>query len=117
VTTSPRTVTLLGSTGSIGTQAIDVARAAPDRFRITALSAGGNLDLVARQAVELQVEAVACARGSVDELAQAVGEAAREASSAPYRPELLAGPDAATELAGRRWRWPTRSRSSSAGRW
>jgi 1-deoxy-D-xylulose-5-phosphate reductoisomerase len=37
----------------------------------------------------------------VDELAQAVGEAAREASSAPYRPELLAGPDAATELAGR----------------
>ena len=86
MTTSPRTVTLLGSTGSIGTQAIDVARAAPDRFRITALSAGGNLDLVARQAVELQVEAVACARGSVDELAQAVGEAAREASSAPYRP-------------------------------
>jgi 1-deoxy-D-xylulose-5-phosphate reductoisomerase len=101
VTTSPRTVTLLGSTGSIGTQAIDVARAAPDRFRITALSAGGNLDLVARQAVELQVDAVACARGSVDELAQAVAEAAREAGSAAYRPELLAGPDAATELAGR----------------
>ena len=101
MTTSPRTVTLLGSTGSIGTQAIDVARAAPDRFRITALSAGGNLDLVARQAVELQVEAVACARGSVDELAQAVGEAAREAGSAAYRPELLAGPEAATDLAGR----------------
>jgi len=101
VTSSPRTVTLLGSTGSIGTQAIDVARAAPDRFRITALSAGGNLDLVARQAVELYVEAVACARGSVDELAQAVGEAAREAGSAAYRPELLAGPEAATDLAGR----------------
>ena len=101
MTSSPRTVTLLGSTGSIGTQAIDVARTAPDRFRITALSAGGNLDLVARQAVELYVEAVACARGSVDELAQAVGEAAREAGSAAYRPELLAGPEAATDLAGR----------------
>ena len=101
MTSSRRTVTLLGSTGSIGTQAIDVARTAPDRFRITALSAGGNLDLVARQAVELYVEAVACARGSVDELAQAVGEAAREAGSAAYRPELLAGPEAATDLAGR----------------
>ena len=43
MTTSPRTVTLLGSTGSIGTQAIDVARAASDRFRIIALSAGGNV--------------------------------------------------------------------------
>jgi 1-deoxy-D-xylulose-5-phosphate reductoisomerase len=101
VTTSPRTVTLLGSTGSIGTQAIDVARAAPERFRITALSAGGNLDLVARQAVELRVEAVACARGSVGDLAQAIGETARAAGAFAYRPELLAGPDAATQLAGR----------------
>ncbi len=101
MTTSPRTVTLLGSTGSIGTQAIEVAQAAPDRFRITALSAGGNLELVARQAVELRVEAVACARGSVDDLAQAVRGAARGAGAAAYQPELLAGPHAATELAGR----------------
>jgi 1-deoxy-D-xylulose-5-phosphate reductoisomerase len=101
VTTSPRTVTLLGSTGSIGTQAIDVARAAPDRFRIIALSAGGNLELVARQAVELRVKTVACARGSVDQLAEALAEAAREAGGAAYRPELLAGPDAATQLSGR----------------
>jgi 1-deoxy-D-xylulose-5-phosphate reductoisomerase len=94
-------VTLLGSTGSIGTQAIEVAQAAPDRFRITALSAGGNLDLVARQAVALQAETVACARGSVDDLAAAVAAAAREAGDTAYRPELLAGPDAAAELAGR----------------
>jgi 1-deoxy-D-xylulose-5-phosphate reductoisomerase len=94
-------VTLLGSTGSIGTQAIEVAQAAPDRFRITALSAGGNLALLARQAVELQVEAVGCARGSVDELAAALAEAAREAGRAAYRPELLAGPEAAAVLAGR----------------
>jgi len=96
VTSSPRTVTLLGSTGSIGTQAIEVVQAAPDRFRITALSAGGNLTLLAHQAVELQVEAVGCARGSVDDLAAAVAEAAREAGQGAYRPELLAGPDAAT---------------------
>ena len=101
MTTSPRTVTLLGSTGSIGTQAIDVGRAAPDRFRITGLSAGGNLDLLARQAVELRVEAVACARGSLDDLARALAEAARAAGVDAYQPELLAGHDAAAELAGR----------------
>ncbi len=101
MTTSPRTVTLLGSTGSIGTQAIEVAQAAPDRFRITALSAGGNLELVARQAVELQAEAVACARGSVDDLAAAVAQAVRDAGGVAYQPELLAGPDAAADLAGR----------------
>jgi 1-deoxy-D-xylulose-5-phosphate reductoisomerase len=94
-------VTLLGSTGSIGTQAIEVAQAVPDRFRIAALSAGGNLELVARQAVELQVEAVACARGTVDELASAVAAAARDAGRDTYRPELLAGPEAAAVLAGR----------------
>ena len=102
MTSSPRTVTLLGSTGSIGTQAIEVVQAAPDRFRITALSAGGNVELVARQAVELQVEAVACAQGSVDELATALARAARDAGHAAYRPELLTGPDAAAVLAG----WP-----------
>jgi len=101
VTSSPRTVTLLGSTGSIGTQAIEVVQAAPDRFRIIALSAGGNLTLLARQAVELQVQVVGCARGSVDDLAAAVAEAAREAGQGAYRPELLAGPDAAAVLAGR----------------
>jgi 1-deoxy-D-xylulose-5-phosphate reductoisomerase len=94
-------VTLLGSTGSIGTQVIDVVRAAPDRFRIMAISAGGNLELVARQAVELEAEVVACAHGSVDDLAAAVADAAREAGRGAYRPELVAGPDAAATLAGR----------------
>jgi len=36
-----RSVTILGSTGSIGRQAIDVAVAAPSRFEVVALSAGG----------------------------------------------------------------------------
>jgi 1-deoxy-D-xylulose-5-phosphate reductoisomerase len=56
-------VTVLGSTGSIGTQAIDVAKHAPELFRITALTAGGgNVDLLAQQAAELQVEVVGVAR-------------------------------------------------------
>ena len=48
----PRDVVILGSTGSIGTQALDIIRRNPDRFRVVALAAGGgNLDLLARQAV------------------------------------------------------------------
>ncbi|MDT7683740.1 MAG: 1-deoxy-D-xylulose-5-phosphate reductoisomerase, partial [Pseudonocardiales bacterium] len=37
-----RGVLLLGSTGSIGTQALDVVRANPERFRVTGLAAGGS---------------------------------------------------------------------------
>ena len=51
----PRSVTLLGSTGSIGTQTVDVVRAAPDRFCIVAIASGGaDLDALARQAADLR---------------------------------------------------------------
>ncbi|MDR2722479.1 MAG: 1-deoxy-D-xylulose-5-phosphate reductoisomerase [Cellulomonadaceae bacterium] len=53
-----RSVTILGSTGSIGTQAIDVITRHPDRFRVEALCAGGsNRDLLAQQAAQLGVPA------------------------------------------------------------
>lgn len=96
--TAPRTLTILGSTGSIGTQAIDVVRAHPGRFRVEALSAGGgDVELLARQATELGVQAVAVAdasRAGALERALADGDGRT-------RPEVLAGPDAAAELAGR----------------
>lgn len=43
-----RTVAVLGSTGSIGTQALEVVAAHPGRFTVAALSAGGNLDQIGR---------------------------------------------------------------------
>ncbi|MFK5583688.1 1-deoxy-D-xylulose-5-phosphate reductoisomerase [Serinicoccus sp. LYQ131] len=101
---SERTLTLLGSTGSIGTQAVDVLRAHPDRFRVLALSAGGrDLDLLARQAVELQVEQVAVARedpAAEADLRAALEQAARTAGRAGYRPEVLTGSRAGTTVAG-----------------
>ena len=46
---------VLGSTGSIGTQALDVIRANPDRFRVVALTAGGaNEELFAQQVAEFE---------------------------------------------------------------
>jgi 1-deoxy-D-xylulose-5-phosphate reductoisomerase len=55
----PRQIALLGSTGSIGRQTLDVVRAYPDRFRVVALAARENADLLARQAAEFGAELVA----------------------------------------------------------
>ncbi|MER5974232.1 1-deoxy-D-xylulose-5-phosphate reductoisomerase [Streptomyces sp. NPDC002055] len=92
-----RDIVILGSTGSIGTQAIDVVLRNPDRFRVTGLSAaGGRVALLAEQAYRLRVRTVAVAR-------EDVVPALREALAAQYGseplPAVLAGPDAATELA------------------
>ena len=48
---SRRDVVVLGSTGSIGTQALDLVRANPDRFRVVGLSAGGSQEELFEQQV------------------------------------------------------------------
>jgi 1-deoxy-D-xylulose-5-phosphate reductoisomerase len=95
-----RTVAVLGSTGSIGTQALEVVSAHPGRFTIVALSAGGNLGLLAQQAVEFRVPLVAAARGSVEEVRAAMAQAATDAGVTAYAPEVVVGDDAATVAAG-----------------
>jgi len=57
---APRRVAVLGSTGSIGRQTLDVVRAYPDRFRVVALAARGNVALLAEQAREFAPALVAC---------------------------------------------------------
>ncbi|NUP42013.1 MAG: 1-deoxy-D-xylulose-5-phosphate reductoisomerase, partial [Streptomyces sp.] len=52
----PRDIVILGSTGSVGTQAIDVVLRNPERFRVTAISAAGSrVALLAEQAHRLGV--------------------------------------------------------------
>jgi 1-deoxy-D-xylulose-5-phosphate reductoisomerase len=55
-TGSPRTVTILGSTGSVGTQTIDLLLADPDRYAVEALVAGRNVTRLAEQAVALRAK-------------------------------------------------------------
>jgi len=57
----PRRVALLGSTGSIGRQTIDVLEAHPDAFRVTALATGTNASLLAAQATRLRPSVIALA--------------------------------------------------------
>ena len=59
-----RKVLVLGSTGSIGTQALDVIRANPDRFELVGLSAFSNAELLASQGEEFGLSASSCALGA-----------------------------------------------------
>ena len=100
-----REVVLLGATGSIGTQAVDVVRRNPERLRVVGLGAGGDrVDLLAKQALDLQVEVVAVAKATAAQdlqLAFYAEAQARGFSAGDFAlPKILAGPDAATELAG-----------------
>ncbi len=77
-------VLVLGSTGSIGTQALEVIAANPDRFEVVGLAAGGaNVDTLLRQRAETGVTNIAI---TDDHAAQMVG-------NVPYH-----GPDAVTQL-------------------
>jgi 1-deoxy-D-xylulose-5-phosphate reductoisomerase len=82
-------VLVLGSTGSIGTQALEVIAANPDRFEVVGLAAGGaNLDTLLRQRAETGVTNIAIAD---DRAAQLAGHFLKE--DVPFR-----GPEAATRL-------------------
>jgi 1-deoxy-D-xylulose-5-phosphate reductoisomerase len=101
-----REVTVLGSTGSVGRQALEVVAQNPDRLRITGLAAGGgDVGLLADQALSLGVRTVAVARAtSAQDLQLAFYAAAQQRgwATGEYRlPEILAGPRAAEELAAR----------------
>lgn len=101
-TANPR-VLVLGSTGSIGTQALDVIAANRDRFRLAGISAGGSDPaLLARQALDHGVEAVAVTRATAAEDVQLAlyAEAQRRGyDRGDFRvPRLLAGPASNEEL-------------------
>jgi 1-deoxy-D-xylulose-5-phosphate reductoisomerase len=85
-----REVVLLGSTGSIGTQAVEVVSARPGRFRVVGLAAGGgNVELLVSQAKSLRPKIVAVSdESAADQVRQALPGV-----------EVWSGPDAATKLA------------------
>ncbi len=72
--TFPKRIALLGSTGSIGQQTLDVVRCFPEHFRIVTLAARSNVALLAQQAQEFHPSLVACFAGSPE-----IAEAARAA--------------------------------------
>ncbi|RSX57744.1 1-deoxy-D-xylulose-5-phosphate reductoisomerase [Bifidobacterium samirii] len=90
------TVIILGSTGSIGTQGLDVIARHPDRFTVTGLAAGGaHVALLAQQAVRFRVPQVAV----FDKAAAAPLREALHAAGADHV-QVHAGPDAVNAMAG-----------------
>jgi 1-deoxy-D-xylulose-5-phosphate reductoisomerase len=89
--TGPTAVTILGSTGSIGTQALQVVAAHPSRFVVEGLAAGSNADLLVEQARAHGARRVALAdRAAARRARDTLGPAV----------EVLDGPTGVVELAG-----------------
>jgi 1-deoxy-D-xylulose-5-phosphate reductoisomerase len=87
-----RTVAILGSTGSVGRNALEIVRAHPEAFRVTALATGTRFDALVSQVREFRPALAAIASGGREEAALLRAAGAREG---------LAGPDAALEVARR----------------
>ncbi len=84
------TVSIAGSTGSIGTQTLDVIGAEPDRFEVVAIGAGASVDTLVAQARRWSPKVVALADAS---------QAARLAAAVPAGTEVVAGPEAMAQIA------------------
>lgn len=88
----PRSITLLGSTGSIGTSALRVLAKNPEAFTVTALAGARNVAVLARQAMEFHPPYLGV-------LNQESAAALRSMLPADYRPQILVGAEGYTTLA------------------
>ena len=103
----PRSITVLGSTGSVGTQTIDLIAAAPDRYRVRALVAGRNAALLAAQARQLGAEMAV--------LADPSGLAELRAALAGTGIRAECGPEAVLAAAGLGADWTMAAITGAAG--
>jgi 1-deoxy-D-xylulose-5-phosphate reductoisomerase len=103
----PRSVTVLGSTGSVGRQTLELLAAEPNRFRVRALVANRNASLLAEQARTLRAEhAVVCDPAAYGELKQSLAGTAISAD---------AGPQAVVEAATLPAEWAMAAITGAAG--
>ena len=99
---APRRITILGSTGSIGSQGLDVAARHPEMFDIVGLTAGGsNIGLLAEQVRDFGVKVVGLPdQRAAHDLRQALG-ALEPAGGGSIDVEIVSGPDANEQVARR----------------
>ena len=88
-----KAITLLGSTGSIGTQTLDIVAQYPDQFRIVGLAAGRNVEMLASQIRQFRPAIAAiCVEEKLPELKEAIADL-------DPQPILLAGEEGVAEVA------------------
>jgi len=98
-----KAISVLGSTGSIGTQTLELAEEFPDRFQVVALTAGRNLRLLTEQIQRHAPEVVALADAALLPELRARLDALGPAARPTRRPELLGGSEGLCAAAA----WPT----------
>jgi len=88
-----KAITLLGSTGSIGTQTLDILENNPDQFRLVGIAAGNNVELLAQQVRQFKPEIVAiCNEAKLGDLRAAL-------AGLDPMPQILAGDEGVVEVA------------------
>ncbi|KAF3502085.1 hypothetical protein F2Q69_00040046 [Brassica cretica] len=89
----PKPISIVGSTGSIGTQTLDIVAENPDKFRVVALAAGSNVTLLADQVKRFKPALVAVRNESLlNELKEALADL-------DYKPEIIPGEQGVIEVA------------------
>ena len=86
-----KSIIILGSTGSIGTNTLDIVQRFPDEFRVVGLTAGGNIDKLEAQIRSFKPKAVAVSTES--------SAAALRTRCAGLPVEILAGEDGISQVA------------------
>ncbi|GFZ17470.1 1-deoxy-D-xylulose 5-phosphate reductoisomerase [Actinidia rufa] len=89
----PKPISVVGSTGSIGTQTLDIVAENPDKFRIVALVAGSNVTLLADQVRTFKPQLVAVRNESL------VGELKEALADVEDKPEIIPGEQGVIEVA------------------
>ena len=89
----PKPISIVGSTGSIGTQTLGIIDEHSDKFRVVALAAGSNVALLAEQAKKFKPQLISIRNESL------VGELKEALADADYMPEIVAGEQGAIEVA------------------
>jgi 1-deoxy-D-xylulose-5-phosphate reductoisomerase len=88
-----KAISLLGSTGSIGTQTLDIVAQSPDRFRVVGMAAGRNVELFAQQIRQFRPQIVAiCDESKLSDLRSAIADL-------DSQPIILAGESGVVEVA------------------
>jgi len=87
-------IALLGSTGSIGTQTLDICREYPDYFEVVSIAAGANVELLAQQIVEFRPSVVGLAAAEKEQELRD-----RLKAAGVTAPEIVVGPEGQTAVA------------------
>ncbi|KAF4362397.1 hypothetical protein F8388_012189 [Cannabis sativa] len=89
----PKPISIIGSTGSIGTQTLDIVAENPDKFRIVGLAAGSNVTLLADQVKRFKPQIVAIRNESL------IGELKEALADVEEMPEIIPGEQGVIEVA------------------